>query len=70
MMTKQEMIKIKYSGELSTMTDYINISVQTIGILIAGIIIWRLIVRYQNKKLGTRYKSDYFNSSYSKHWRK
>ena len=70
MMTKQEMIKIKYSGEQSTMTDYINISVQTIGILIAGIIIWRLIVRYQNKKLDTRYKSDYFDSPYSKHWRK
>ena len=70
MMTKQEMIKIKYSGELSTMTDYINISVQTIGILIAVIIIWRLIVRYQNKKLDTRYKSDYFDSPYSKHWRK
>ena len=70
MMTEQEMIKIKYSGEISTMTDYINISIQTIGILIAGIIIWRLIVRHQNKKLGTRYKSDYFDSSYSKHWRK
>jgi len=69
-MTEQEMIQLKYSGELSTMTDYINVSVQAIGILIAGIIIWRLIIRYQNKKLNTSFKSDYFESSYSKHWRK
>lgn len=69
-MTAQEMIKVKYSGELSTMTDYINISVQTIGILIAGIIIWRLIIRYQNKKLNNRYQSNYFDSSFTKHWRK
>ena len=63
-MTEQEMIQLKYSGELSIMTDYINVSVQAIGILIAG------IIRYQNKKLSTRFKSDYFESSYSKHWRK
>ena len=69
-MTEQEMIQLKYSGELSIMTDYINVSVQAIAILIAGIIIWRLIIRYQNKKLSTRFKSDYFESSYSKHWRK
>ena len=68
-MTEQEMIQLKYSGELSIMTDYINVSVQAIGFLIDGIIIWRLIIRYQNKKLSTRFKSDYFDSSYSKHWR-
>jgi cytochrome b561 len=43
---------------------------QVFGILIAGIIIWRVFVRHQNKKQNERFKSDYFESSYSKHWRK
>ena len=64
------MIQVKYSGELSVTADYINISVQVIGILVAGIIIWRLIVRYQNKKSNDRYRSSYFGTPYSKHWRK
>jgi hypothetical protein len=69
-MTAQEMIQIKYSGQISAINDYINISIQVIGILIAGIIIWRLIVRYQNKKHKERFRSNYFKSSFSRHWRK
>ena len=69
-MTEQEMIKAKYSGELSSMMDYVNIMAQVFGILIAGIIIWRVFSRHQNKKQTERFKSDYFESSYSKHWRK
>ncbi len=69
-MTAQEMIQAKYSGELSTMMDYVNIMSQVFGILIAGIIIWRIFARHQNKKQNERFKSDYFESSYSKHWRK
>ena len=69
-MTAQEMIQTKYSGELSSMMDYINIMVQVFGILIVGIIIWRAFARHQNKKQNERFKSDYFESSYSKHWRK
>ena len=69
-MTAQEMIKAKYSGELSSMMDYVNIMAQVFGILIAGIIIWRVFSRHQNKKQNERFKSDYFESSYSKHWRK
>jgi hypothetical protein len=64
------MIQAKYSGELSSMMGYVHIMAQVFGILIAGIIIWRLIARHQNKKQNGRYKSDYFESSYSKHWRK
>ena len=69
-MTAQEMIQAKYSGELSSMMDYVNIMAQVFGILIAGIIMWRVFARYQNKKQNERFKSDYFESSYSKHWRK
>tara|TARA_B100001287_G_C22257487_1_gene333369 strand:- start:114 stop:323 length:210 start_codon:yes stop_codon:yes gene_type:complete len=69
-MTAQEMIQAKYSGELSSMMDYINIMAQVFGILIVGIIIWRAFARHQNKKQNERFKSDYFESSYSKHWRK
>ena len=69
-MTAQEMIQAKYSGELSSIMDNVNIMVQVFGILIAGIIVWRIFSVYQNKKQNERFKSDYFESSYSKHWRK
>ena len=69
-MTAQEMIQSKYSGELSSMMDIVNVMVQVFGILIAGIIVWRIFVGYQSKKQNERFKSDYFESSYSKHWRK
>ena len=69
-MTAQEMIQVKYSGELSSMMDYVNIMAQVFGILIAGVVIWIVFARYQNKKQNERFKSDYFESSYSKHWRK
>tara|TARA_B100001287_G_scaffold134934_1_gene113575 strand:- start:479 stop:688 length:210 start_codon:yes stop_codon:yes gene_type:complete len=69
-MTAQEMIKAKYSGELSNMIDYVQIMAQVFGILIGGIILWRLLSRYQNRRQNERFKTDYFESSYSKHWRK
>jgi len=69
-MTPQELIQIKYSGAISVLRDYVNISAQTIGILIIGILFWRVLIAYQNKKNKSRFKSTYFESSYSKHWRK
>jgi len=69
-MTPQELIQIKYSGAVSVFSDYVNISAQTIGILIIGILFWRVLIAYQNKKNKSRFKSTYFESSYSKHWRK
>ena len=69
-MTAQEMIQVKYSGELSDMMDNVNVMVQVFAILIAGIIVWRIFAAYQSKKQNERFKSDYFESSYSKHWRK
>ncbi|MBG39448.1 MAG: hypothetical protein CL857_05925 [Cryomorphaceae bacterium] len=69
-MTPQELIQAKYTGSVSVLSDYINISAQTIGILIVGILFWRALIAYQNKKNKSRFKSTYFDSPYSKHWRK
>lgn len=69
-MTPQELIQVKYSGSLSVLRDYVNISAQTIGILVIGILAWRILMAYQNKKNKERFKSTYFESSFSKHWRK
>ncbi|MEJ6505107.1 MAG: hypothetical protein QNK70_05730 [Crocinitomicaceae bacterium] len=69
-MTGQELIQLKYSGEISVVRDYINISAQTICILIVGILVWRALIAYQNKRNKGRFKTTYFESSFSKHWRK
>ena len=69
-MTPQELIQVKYSGSISVLRDYLNISAQTIAILIVGILFWRILIAYQNKKNKNRFKSTYFESSYSKHWGK
>jgi hypothetical protein len=49
-MTPQELIQVKYTGSISVLRDYVNISAQTIGILIVGILFWRILISYQNKK--------------------
>jgi hypothetical protein len=69
-MMPQELIQVKYSGSISVLRDYLNISALTIAILIVGILFWRILIAYQNKKNKYRFKSTYFESSYSKHWRK
>jgi Ni,Fe-hydrogenase I cytochrome b subunit len=69
-MTPQELIQVKYSGSVSIVRDYMNICAQTVGILIIGILVWRVLIAYHNKKDKSRFKSTYFESSYSKHWRK
>lgn len=69
-MTIQDLIQSKYSGDLDQTITYINLTMQAIGVLVGGIVIWRASVAFQRKKMKERRRNPFFESNYSKHWRK
>jgi hypothetical protein len=69
-MDYQNLILSKYSGELDQTFVYVNIATQAIAVLIGGLVLWRLSLMYQRKKIQERQRNNYFTSSYSKHWKK
>jgi hypothetical protein len=69
-MDYQKLILSKYSGELDQTFVYVNIATQAIAVLIGGLVLWRLSLMYQRKKIQERQRNNYFTSSYSKHWKK
>ncbi len=69
-MTIQELIQFKYSGELDQTFSYVNVAIQAVAVLIGGLVIWRAISLWQRKKKLERRRNPFFESSFSKHWRK
>lgn len=69
-LTIQQLIKAKFSGDLSHSATYINLTIQAVAVLIGGIIIWRVSNAMHKKKIKERQRNDYFESPYSKQWRK
>ena len=66
----KELIQLKYSGQFDESFDFMSLGIQTVLILVGGFILWRLISGYQNKLQNDRRKNRFFDSNYSKHWRK
>jgi uncharacterized membrane protein YidH (DUF202 family) len=69
-MTIQELIQFKFTGEIDQTLSYVNVSIQAIGVLIGGLLIWRAMSVWQRKKNQERRRNPFFESSFSKHWRK
>jgi uncharacterized membrane protein len=69
-LTMQEIIKTSYSGSLSEMSTYISLAVQTVGIIIGGIVLWRMSTVMHKKKLAQRQRNDFFETPYSKGWKR
>jgi len=67
--TIQTLIKVKYSGALDQSATYINLVLQTVAVLIGGLIIWRAMNSYHRKKQQERRKTNYFETPYAQ-WRK
>lgn len=65
----QQIIQVKYAGEVSELPLYSNLAVQTIAILIGGIIAWRVSNAIHARKQKQRAERQYFESKYSKAWR-
>lgn len=66
----QELIQRRFTGELNNEAEYIELLVQVFAVLILGLVLWRLMIVFHKKKKATRKPSTYFDSTYSKHWKK
>ncbi len=69
-MTIQELIQFKYSGVLDQTFSYVNVTIQAVAVLIGGLVIWRAMSSWQRKKKLERRRNPFFESAFSKHWRK
>lgn len=69
-MAIKELIEVKYSGQVDHTMDFAKVAAQTVAILIGGLLIWRVLNAYQRKQRNSRKRNSYFETKYSKHWRK
>lgn len=67
-MTVEQLVRIKYSGSLSEMDVYFDLTVHTAIVLIAGIVLWRASVILHKKKKAQRVQNSFFDTPYSKGW--
>lgn len=66
----QNMIKLHYSGSMTEVSVYSGLAVQTVAILIGGIILWRASAYLHNRKKKQRQRNDYFETPYSRGWKR
>lgn len=66
----QETIKIHFSGAASEVEAYSGLAIQTIAILVGGIILWRLSNYLYNRKRKQRSSSTFFETPYAKGWKR
>lgn len=69
-MTVAELIQVKFSGELSNSRLYFNLALQAIAVMIGGIILWKTFSSYHRKKVNERSNRKFFDTPYSKHWKR
>ena len=69
-MTIQDLIQLKFTGELNQTISYVNVTIQAVSVLIGGLLIWRFMNAWQREKKLERRRNPFFESAYSKHWRK
>ena len=68
-MKAQTLIKAKYSGQLDDTNQYVQIGVQTVLVLFAGIALWRGSNYFFSKKVKQRNERKKFETRYSSHWK-
>ncbi len=66
----QEMIKMHYSGSMSDASAYSGLAIQTIAVLVGGIILWRASNYMHKRKVNQRRTNDFFETPYSKGWKR
>lgn len=68
-MQLQDLIKQRFSGSLNSEAEYIELLVNVFGVLVLGLVMWRLMVLFHKKKNAKRKRSNYFESTFSKKWK-
>lgn len=66
----QGLILTKFSGSLSDSSTYMNLMIQAAAVLIGGIVIWRASIVLHKKKMAKRSRKQFFETSYSKGWKR
>ncbi|MDX1653173.1 MAG: hypothetical protein R3277_11810 [Brumimicrobium sp.] len=69
-MSVQDLIQQRFTGELNSEAEYIELIVQAFAMLVLGLVLWRMMAVFHNRKKSQRNRSTFFESEYSKHWRK
>jgi hypothetical protein len=69
-LTIQTLIRAKYAGVLNESSIYVNLAIQAVAVLIGGLVIWRAMTSYHRKKQQQRKKTVFFETPYSRQWRK
>ena len=64
------LIKAKYAGNISEMSSYMSVVIQTSIVLISGIVLWRMSNVIHKKKLAQRSRNEFFDTAYSKGWKR
>lgn len=66
----QSTIKLYYSGAASDLQSYSGLAVQTVAILVGGIILWRISAFMHKRKKSQRRRNDFFETPYAKGWKR
>jgi hypothetical protein len=66
----QELIQRRFSGQINNEAEYIELLVQVFAVLVLGLLLWRMMVVFHKRKNAKRKRSSYFDSDFSKQWRK
>jgi hypothetical protein len=69
-LTIQTLIKAKYSGSYTEMSMYLSLTLQAVAVMIGGIVLWRMSVMLHKRKQAQRKRNSFFETTYSKNWRK
>ncbi len=69
-LTIQTLIKAKFSGGLSEMSTFVSLAIQASAVVFGGIVLWRASVVLHKRKLAQRQRNQYFETTYSRNWRK
>ena len=62
-MQPQELIQNRFSGAINNEAEYIELLINVFGVLILGLVMWRLMVVFHKKKNAKRKRSSYFENS-------
>lgn len=68
-MKTQDLIQQRFSGSLNNEAEYIELLVQVFGVLILGLVLWRMMAVFHKKKKAKRKRSVFFDTEFRKNWR-
>ena len=65
----QTLIKVKYTGALDNSFEYSSVGIQTLAVIIGGIVLWRASNVLHQRKLKQRAEKRHFKTRFSEHWK-